>query len=60
MCVLLVKELRLVRKTSLRGACFFLNFTEKGPICLIRVEHEKCSEMSVRIVRFGLKLSKWD
>ncbi len=26
----------------------------------IRVEHEKCSEMCVRIVRFGLKLRKWD
>ena len=27
---------------------------------LIRVEHEKFSEMCVRIVRFGLKLRKWD
>jgi hypothetical protein len=27
---------------------------------LIRVEHEKCSEMCVRIVKFGQKLKKWD
>jgi hypothetical protein len=26
---------------------------------LIHVEQEKCSEMCVRIVRFGLKLRKW-
>jgi hypothetical protein len=25
---------------------------------LIRLEHKKCSEMCVRIVRFGLKLKK--
>ena len=27
---------------------------------LIRVEHEKCSDMCVWIVRFGTKLRKWD
>jgi hypothetical protein len=27
---------------------------------LIRVEHEKCSEMCVWIVRFDPKLKKWD
>jgi hypothetical protein len=26
----------------------------------IRVEHEKCSELCARIVRFGLILIKWD
>jgi hypothetical protein len=26
----------------------------------IRVEHKKCSEMCVWIVRFSLKLIKWD
>jgi hypothetical protein len=27
---------------------------------LIRIEHNKCSEMCVWIVKFGLKLIKWD
>jgi hypothetical protein len=27
---------------------------------LIRVEHEKCSETCVWIIRFGQKLRKWD
>ncbi len=32
----------------------------KDQLYLIRVEHKKYSEMCVRIVRFGLKLMKWD
>jgi hypothetical protein len=34
---------------------FFLKFCY-----LIRVEHKKCSEMCVLIIRFVLKLIKWD
>jgi hypothetical protein len=33
----------------------FVNF-----FYLIRVEHKKCSEMRVLIVRFGQKLRNWD
>ena len=41
--------------TKMDQKIFFLKFCY-----LIRVEHEKCSDMCVWIVRFGPKLRKWD
>ena len=50
--------------TPLMGHPRYARVWPKKIICkvcyLIRVEHEKCSEMCVWIIRFGQKLRNWD
>jgi len=44
-----------------RGSSNLLFICIDQTICyFVRVEHKKCSKICIRIVRFGLKLRKWD